>query len=507
MKRPFRAGTAVAATALLLATTAACGIEPATAQRGPGTIVIDTANYPSTFDPGLQYDTDTYSVYRNIFDQLLRRNPQTNEVEPWLATDWRQDSPTVWRFTMRGDATFSDGTPLTAEDAAYSIERILDEDFGSPQYANFSVISGAEADGDDLVVRTSVPSPTLISYLTTLSVVPKDYVERVGDDEFARKPVGSGPFVLDSATSGSSVVLTANEQWWGPRTQVRRAVFRAVPNIATRIADLQSRRADLATGLTPDAADQIERDPNLAIRSTATERVSYLAFNAVNGGPTNDPRVRKAITEAIDYRALIENLQRGYATPINSLITPLAFGYDESRPDYRHDPEHAKELLREAGAEGATLVMATSPSFDPQVVQAIQADLAAVGLDVEISNSDQATYLNKVQAPERDWGSVRFGRWSCSCLDADGVLYPLFHSDEVWSSYTSDEFDRVIEAARETTDTERRTELYGEAFDILDRDVPGIGLFQSYAIYGANERLRWRPDASESLFLDRMEVR
>lgn len=506
MNRRTRAASAVTAAALLLGVTAACGIEPATAQRGPDTIVIDTANYPSTLDPGLQYDTDTYSVYRNIFDQLLRRDPESNEVVPWLATQWRQESPTRWRFTMRRDVSFSDGSPLTAEDAAFSIERILDEDFGSQQYANFSVISEAKADHGDLVVRTSVPSPTLLSYLTTLSVVPKDYVERVGDTRFAAEPIGSGPFRLESATSGSEIVLTANPRWWGPRTQLRTAVFRAVPNVASRVADLQSRRADLATGLTPDAADQISRDPNLAIRSTATERVAYLAFNAVNGGPTNDPRVRRAISEAIDYDALIENLQRGYAKPINSLVTPLAFGYDDSRSGYHHDPAHAKRLLREAGAQGATLTMATSPSFDPQIVQAIQADLAAIGLKVQIRASDQATYLKKVQDPSRDWGSIRFGKWSCSCLDSDGVLYPLFHDGEVWSSYSSREFDRVIEQARETTDQDRRKTLYRKTFDILDRDLPGIGLFQSYAVYGANSRLRWEPDASESLFLDRMKV-
>lgn len=503
-RRRFRAALLLA-TALALGA-ASCGIQPASAGRGPGTITIDTANYPSTLDPGKQYDTDTYSVYRNIFDQLLRRNPKTNAVVPWLATKWRQTDPLTWRFTMRPGVTFSDGSPLTAEDAAYSISRILDKKFGSQQYANFSVIDKATADGGDLVVHTSVPSPTLLSYLTTLSVVPKAYVQRVGDKQFAVKPIGSGPFVLQSATAGSEVVLTANPKWWGPPTQIRTAVFRAVPNVASRVADLQSRKVDLATTLTPDAADQIRRDPTLAILSTPTERVAYLAYNTIKGGATNDPRVRKAIAEAIDYDALIKNLQRGYAKPINSMATPLAFGYDKSLPNNHHDPEDAKRLLQEAHAVGAKLVMATSPSFDPQVVQAIQGDLAAVGLQVEIQNSDQATYLKKVQDPSHEWGSIRFGKWSCSCLDSDGVIYPLFHTGEIWSSYSNPDFDKIVEQARETIDPARRTELYSQAFELLNRDLPGIGLFQAYAVYGANSRLQWTPDASESLFLDQMKV-
>lgn len=501
----FRAALTLVVTALCLGT-AACGIEPASASRGPDTIVIDTANYPSTLDPGKQYDTDTYSVYRNIFDQLLRRDPKTNEVVPWLATAWRQTDPVTWRFTMRQGVTFSDGSPLTANDAAFSISRILDKKFGSQQYANFSAISQATVAGADLVIKTSVPSPTLLSYLTTLSVVPQKYVQRVGDEQFAVEPIGSGPFVLRSATAGSEVVLAANPSWWGPETQIRTAVFRAVPNVASRVADLQSRKADLATTLTPDAADQIRRDPTLAILSTPTERVAYIAFNTINGGPTNDPLVRKAIAEAINYDALIKNLQRGYAEPINSMSTPLAFGYDKSLPNNKHDPEDAKRLLAEADAEGATLVMATSPSFDPQVVQAIQADLAAVGLRVEIQNSDQATYLKKVQDPAREWGSIRFGKWSCSCLDSDGVIYPLFHTGGIWSSYTNPDYDKIVEQARQSVDPRQRMGLYRDAFTLLNRDLPGIGLFQAYAIYGANSRLQWTPDASESLFLDQMKV-
>lgn len=506
MKRhPVRTIFAAAAAAALLAVSA-CGIQPAISERDPSTLVIDTTNYPSTLDPGKQYDTDSYSVYRNIFDQLLRRDPETNDVIPWIATSWRQVDPTTWRFPIRPGLTFSDGSPLTAEDAAFSINRILDKDYGSQQYANFSVINEATADGEDLVVHTSVPSPTLLSYLTTLSVVPQDYVRRVGDEEFAAKPVGSGPYVLASAKAGSEIVLDANPLWWQPQPQVRTAVFRAVPNVASRVADLQSRKADLATTLTPDAADQIERDPKLAILSTPTERVAYVAFNTVKGGPANDIRVRRAISTAINYDALIENLQRGYAKPINSLLTPLAFGYNDSLPDNAYDPDAARRLIDEAGANGATVVMATSPSFNPQIVQAIQADLAAVGLTVEVVNTDQPTYLKKVQDPAHDWGSMRFGRWSCACLDADGVIYPLFRTGEIWSSYSNPRFDELVEQGRQVIDEEERTAIYDASFELLAEDIPGIGLFQDYAIYGANSRVQWTPDAQESLFLDTMKV-
>jgi len=486
---------------------AACGIRPATADRDPGTLVIDTANYPSTLDPGKQYDADTYAVYRNIFDQLLRRDPRTQALKPWIATSWKQTDATTWRFAIRPGVKFSDGSPLTAADAAFSINRILDKKFASQQFANFSMISKATTDGADLVVHTAQPAPTLLTYLTTLSVVPEHYVRQVGDEKFAAKPIGSGPYVFGSATAGSEVTVKANPLWWGPRTSVRAAVFRAVPNVASRVVDLQSRKADLATTLTPDAADQVERDPKLAVLSTPTERIAYLAFNTIKGGPATDPRVRRAIAAAIDYTALIKNLQRGYARPTNSLLTPLAFGYDKALPDDRYAPATARRLIAQAGATGKTVVMDTSPSFNPQLVQAIQADLAAVGLKVNIRSTDQPTYLKKVQDPGHNWGSLRFGRWSCSCLDADGVIYPLFHTGGIWSSYANPAFDRLVEQARRVIDPKRRTTLYNQAFQVLARDLPGLGLFQDYAIYGANSRVRWTPDAQESFYLDTMKVR
>ncbi|MFY0406771.1 ABC transporter substrate-binding protein [Solicola sp. PLA-1-18] len=491
----------------LLALTA-CGLTPASESRSPSSVVVDIVNYPATLDPARQYDTDSYTVYRNIFDQLLHRDPRTNEVVPWLATAWTQVDPTTWRFTLRDDVRFSDGTPLRADDAAYSLNRILDKQFGSEQLSNFSAVAEASADGDDtLVVRTKAPSPTLLSYLTTLSVVPRAYVERVGDERFNEAPVGSGPYALAGATNGSEVRLEPNPYWWGPEPDVRTAVFRSVPNIASRVADLQAGKADLITALTPDAAGEVERDPRLQVLSTPTERVAYVAFNTINGGAVEDVDVRRAIALAINYRALIRSLQLGEAKPVNSVLTPLATGYPQALPDSRYDPDEARRIIEKAGARGATVVMATSPSFNPQIVQAIQANLADVGLTVKIEATDQPTYLKKVQDPAHRWGGMRFGKWSCACLDADGVVYPLFRTGTIWSSWSNPTFDGLVDDARDELDTAARDRLYAQAFQILARDVPGIGLFQDYAVYGAAERVRWTPNAQEQLFLADVRLR
>lgn len=494
---------ALVALALLLG---GCGLTPASESRGPSSLVVDLVNYPATLDPGHQYDTDSYTVYRNIFDQLLHRDRKTREVVPWLATSWKQVDPTTWTFQIRKNVTFSDGSPLDATDVAYSLQRILDPSFGSEQLANFSAVKSVVGKGHLLTIRTKAPSATLLSYLTTLSVVPEDYVRRVGDEQFNTRPVGSGPYVLSGSTSGSQIELRYNKRWWGPKPEVLDAVFRSVPNIASRVADLQAGKADVITTLTPDSADQVKRDPRLQVVDTPTERVAYVAFNTIHGGVVDDVRVRKAISLAINYPALIRSLQRGEAEPVNSVLSPLQQGYPDALPNSRYEPATARRLVKQAGAEGGEVVMATSPSFNPQIVQAIQANLDDVGLDVKIEETDQPTYLKKVQGSAHDWGGMRFGRWSCSCLDADGTIYPLFRSGSIWSSYENPDFDALVDRARAEPAGAQRQQTYAKAFDILAKDLPGIGLFQDHAIYGLAERVRWKPDVQEQFFLTEVEV-
>ncbi|MHB8618128.1 MAG: ABC transporter substrate-binding protein, partial [Chloroflexota bacterium] len=450
------------------------------------TLVVDMPNAPATLDPGLQYDTDSYSVYRNIFDTLLHRDPSTLKVVPWVADSWKQVNPTTWTFAIHPNIKFQDGSPLTAQDVAFSLDRILDPSFHSPQFANFSVVKSASASGSTVTITTKDPSATLLSYLTTLSIVPEKIVKAKGPRAFNLNPIGSGPYKLKSWTQGSGAVLTANPNYWKGKPPFATVSFRAVPNDASRVADLQSGKADVATTLTPDDAANLKSSGSLQVLSTPTERVSYLAFNVTGPAPTKSLALREGLAYGIDYGSIVKNLLHGYGHPVKEVLTPLSFGYDKNIAGFTYDPAKAKQLIAQSGQRGATLEFATSPAYNQTLIQAMQGDLTKLGLTVKIVSTDQATYLKKVQSPGRNWGSIRFGRWSCSCLDADGTIYPLFHSGSVWSSYTNPQLDKLLNGARTTTDSAQRIKDYGQAFQILQRDVPGVGLFQEDAIYGAS---------------------
>ena len=468
-------------------------------------IPIDLPNDAATLDPHLQWDTDSYTVYRNIFDNLVTRDA-SGKIVPQVAASWRQVDDTTIEFTIRPGLKFHDSSPLTAEDVAFSIRRIIDPALRSPQLSQFDQIASAEPVGDKVILKTKAPYPALMAQLVKLSIVPKAVVERVGAQAFNLAPVGSGPYKLRSWQRGVATTLDAVPDYWRGRPPFDTATFRIVPDVATRIADLQTGRADIVRQLGPDEAVRIKADPKLQVLAAPTERIGYMFINAL-AGPTQDLRVRRAIAHAVDRKTLIEALLQGYGKEVDIVLTPANFGYVEGIGGNAFDPAKAKALLKDAKAEGAQLSFLTSPAYDRRLVEALQQMLQDVGFKVDIQTSDHPTFLRRRQGRPDEAGSISLGRWSCACQDADGVIFPLFRTGSIWAKYSNAEFDKEVDAARSTLDDAKRLTHYRRAFEILRDEVPGLGLYQDYAIYGARREILWQPTANESFFLFDMKWR
>jgi peptide/nickel transport system substrate-binding protein len=500
MRSPF---ARLAFSALLAALLALSGLAGPAAAQSKDALVVDLPNDAATLDPHLQWDTDSYAIYRNIFDNLVTRDP-SGKIVPQVASAWRYVDDTTIEFTIRKDVKFHDGSPLTPEDVAYSIRRIIDPALRSPQLSQFDQIASAEPQGDDKVVmKTKSPYPALLAQLVKLSIVPKAYVEKVGAQKFNAEPMGSGPFKLKQWQKGVQTALEANETYWRGKPPFRSVTFRVVPDVATRMADLQTGKADLIRQLSPDEAATIKKDAKLQVLAVPTERIGYMFLNA-QWGPTQDVRVRRAVAMSIDRKAIIDALLQGYGDPVDVVLTPANFGYVADVKGWPYDPAKAKALVKEAGAEGATLTFLTSPAYDRRIVEALQQMIQEVGLKVDIQTSDQATFLRRRQGRPDEAGSLSLGRWSCACQDADGVIFPLFRTGSIWSKYSNPAFDKEVDAARSILDEKQRLEHYRKAFEILREDVPGIGLYQDYAIYGARKELQWKPTANEAFFVYEM---
>jgi peptide/nickel transport system substrate-binding protein len=477
-----------------------CLVTPAAAQTAKEVLTIDVPNDAATLDPHLQWDTDSYGVYRNIFDNLLTRDT-AGKIVPQIATAWRFVDDTHAEFDIRTDVKFQDGTPLSADDVAFSIKRITNPPLRSPQLSQFDQIADAEALGPTKIRLTvKKPYPVLLAQLVKLSIVPKAYVERVGDQEFNLKPLGSGPYKLREWQKGVAVTLDANASYWRGKPPFKTVIFRAVPDVSTRVADLKTGRADLIRLLPPDEAIALKSDRRLAVLTVPTERVGYLSINA-QAGPTTDVRVRRAIAHAIDRQGLVDALLQGFGKLVNSVGAEPVFGYVPDIAGYDYDPAKARALIKDAGAEGAAISFLTSPAFDRRVVEAIQQMINDVGLKVEVVTFDHATFLRRRQGTPADAGGLAHGVWSCACQDADGIIFPLFRSGSTWSKYSNPAYDAAVDAARTTLDEAKRLTEYRKAYEILREDVPGVGLYQVFASYGARKELKWQPTPNESLFV------
>jgi peptide/nickel transport system substrate-binding protein len=485
----------VIAAALLLAASAAPGF----ASRD--LFVVDLVNNPASLDPQVQWDPDSYFVYRNVFDNLVTRDA-SGKIVPQVATAWSYQSDTQIVFTIRNDIRFEDGTRLTPDDVVFTIRRITDPGFKSPQLSQFDSIADAEVVGPDQVrVTTKRPYPVLLPQLTKLSIVPRAAVEKLGNDGFNQHPVGSGPYRLVSFARGVKVELTANPSYWRGSPPFPRVEMRPVPNEETRIADVRTGRADIVRVTLTDTADSLKGDAHVKVLFSPVERVALLMLNALTG-PTKDVLVRRAIAHAIDRNLIVEALLKGYARVVNEPITPANFGWADGLPSYDYDPAAAKALLKEAGiAPGTKLTFPTGPFFDQRVVQALQQMLAEVGLDAQISMTDGPTYLRLRQGRPDEAGDVSFFRWSCGCEDADGVLFPLFHSSSQWAKYRNPSVDAELEKARNSLDPAERLGLYRKVLETLHTDIPAVPLYQDVMMFAARKEVRFQPTPNEAFFL------
>ncbi|WP_118134135.1 ABC transporter substrate-binding protein [Oceanicella sp. SM1341] len=492
----------LAATALgLMAALSSPALDGALAKE---LITVDLVNEPSSLDPHKQWNPDSYYVYRNIFDNLVTRSDE-GEIIPQVASAWEQVSDTQVKFTIRDDITFHDGTKLTPEDVVFSVKRITDPAFGSPQLGQFNKITGAEVTGEnEVTLTTDGPYPVLLAQLVKLSVVPQHAVEEMGDDAFNAAPVGSGPYAFEAWNRGVDVTLTRNDAYWGDQGAFAEARFRAVPDASTRVADLQAGAADLAVSLNSDLAMQIEGAPGVKPLIALTERVAYLGFNT-RIAPMDNAELRRAVAMSVDREGIVEGILGGNGAVVGQMLSPAHVGWADDIEPIPYDPDMAKEIVESLGdAATAEMSFDTAPVFDQRIVQAIQQMLADIGLNVSINMMDMASYLKKAQGPEESRPMFSFGRWSCACQDADGIMYPLLQSQSNWSRYASPEMDKLLEDGRSTLDEDARLAAYHAASELAKSDVALLPLYQVAAVYGASEKLDWTPTANESLFLNRM---
>lgn len=480
----------VAAAALATGLTLA-GTGAALAQTPPNVLVVGQIAEPKSLDPATVTAVNDFRILMNIYDGLVRYRDGTLEVEPALAESWTiSDDGTTYTFKLRDGVSFHDGSPLTAEAVKFNFDRMLDEEH--PYYHTgpfplsffFSAIDAVEAPDERTVVFTLnepyAPFLSNLAYPTGLIVSP-DAV-RGHDEDFGRNPSGTGPFRFAEWESNAKVVVVRNDDYWGDAPSLEAVVFRPITDANTRVAEMLSGGLDLMVEVPPDNVARFADDPGFNVHEQAGPHVWFLILNAKEG-PMADKRVRQAVNYAIDKKSLVENVLQGTAE-VAAGPTPPAFSwaYNDSLEPYPYDPDKARALIRKAGAEGAELTFYVteggSGMLDPiSMGSAIQADLAEVGFDVTIETYEWNTFLGKVNPGLEGKADMAEMAWMTN--DPDTLPYLALRT-EAWPEndgfnsgyYSNPEVDKLLEAARRSTDQAERARLYKEMQEIVQDDAP-----------------------------------
>ncbi|PZN08268.1 MULTISPECIES: ABC transporter substrate-binding protein [Thermaerobacter] len=507
-----RLGMAAMVVAVAILATA-CGAPPQSAGEGGAgggdggqpadTLVWGRGGDSVSLDPANVTDGESLKVTHQIFDTLVEFKEGSTEVEPWLAADWEvSDDGKVWTFQLRQGVTFHDGTPFNAEAVVFNFERWMNTDnphrhegenfeYYAYMFGGFdeqSIIAKVEA-VDEYTVRFTLREP-LASFLQNLAmpcfaIASPEAIKKYGAD-FGRHPVGTGPYRFVEWIPDQQITLEAYDQWWGePKPKVRRIVYRAIKDNSARLAELMAGTIDVMED--PNPADLATVDTSqFEILYREANNVGYLALNN-DKEPFDDVRVRRAIAHAINKQEIVEAFWGELGQVAKNPLPPAMWGYNDAIQDYAYDPEKAKQLLAEAGyPEGFETELWTMPVPRPympepqKIAEAIQQDLAAVGIRAEIVTHEWDVYLEKTGNGEHPMALLG---WIGDNGDPDNFLYVLLDKDNAKtpgagniSFYRSEEVHRLLIRAQRTPEQSVREQLYKEAQEIIHRDVPMIPL-------------------------------
>ena len=477
-------------TAALLATSALT--VPAAAETPPGVLVVGQIAEPKSLDPHAVTAVNDFRILMNVYDGLVRYKAGTLEVEPALATAWDISADgTVYTFTLREGVTFHDGSAFDAEAVVFNFERMLKDDHPYhdtgpfPLSFFFSAVKSVEA-VDAQTVRFTLNEPyapflSNLAYPTGLIVSPAAVQEH--GKEFGRNPSGTGPFRFAEWRANEAVVVEKNPGYWDGEAASQAVIYRPITDANTRVAEMLAGGIDLMVEVPPTALSQFQGDA-FKIAEQAGPHVWFLILNAKEG-PFADKRVRQAANYAINKEALVNDVLEGTAAVAAGPTPPaFAWAYNEALEPYPYDPEKAKALLAEAGAEGAELTFYVteggSGMLDPVAMgTAIQADLAAVGLNVKIETYEWNTFLGKVNPGLEGKADMAEMAWMTN--DPDTLPFLALRTD-AWPDkggfnsgyYSNPKVDELLEAARVSTDQSERARLYKEMQEIVHDDAPWV---------------------------------
>ena len=482
------------------------------------TIRIGNQGDALSMDPHSLNETLQLSVTGNVYEPLVGRNKDLS-LAPMLATKWSQPTPTVWRFELRKDVLFHDGTPFTADDVLFSFTRASGD--GSDMKAYTNDIKEVRKAGDFVIeIETKAPFPILPDSISLVFIMNKKWAEanqatrpvdrRKGIENAASfRANGTGPYRLRERQPGIKTSFSRSGNYWGKvEGNVTEVTYTPITNDATRVAALLSGEIDVMEPVPVQDVARVNQSANAKVMTGPELRTIFLGmdqkrdellYSSVKGkNPFKDKRVRQAFYQAIDIEGIKRSVMRGASNPTALMVGPGINGFDAAaNKRLPYDVEAAKKLMADAGYGAGFEVAMNCPNDryvnDSKICQAVAADLSRINVKINLQAETKGTYFPKIL--RRDTSFYLLG-WTPPTYDAHNAFNSLMRCvDDKGAgqfnlgSYCNPKVDELIAKIQSETDKGKRAAFIAEAFKLHNDDIGHLPLHQQALAWGVGKKV------------------
>jgi peptide/nickel transport system substrate-binding protein len=477
-----------------------------------GVLVALVEGEPDDLNPVTYTSSPAFQAVRLMFRGLARRDSTLSGYQPDLAESWelRPDSTILLR--LRRDVRWHDGTPVTADDVVFTIERQREPRTASPRLADVAAVTSATAsDSFTVSVKLGRTGPYTVKALLEVVPIPRHLLEDVAPEDmrrapFSRNPVGNGFFRFARWESGQQLVLEVNPDYSGGRAALDRVVMRFIPDMNASMTELLSGQADLLR-LPPDQRQRVDAAPGVELYTAPRVRPAWIAWN-VDREPVNDPAVRRAILMSINREQLAAGLFGDVGEPAFSPIPTKLWEHSPGVQAVGFDPEGARRLLEEAGwrdADGdgvrekggrplrVEVDYFPTEQWRQDVLVAIQSMIRNIGVDLAPRAYERTTWVNRLRNREFQ-GSLWGWGWGPGVVGPNAEM--VFHSRSIppaganFAGYDNPRVDELLDAVQVERDTTRARTLWREIEQILVDDAAYAPLYLDPELFGVSSRIR-----------------
>jgi peptide/nickel transport system substrate-binding protein len=461
--------------------------------KSGGTLVFARTQGAETLNPMLAADNGSIWTITQIFDQILEARHGYADPQPGLAESWTMsDGGLTYTFLLR-DAAFSDGSPVTADDVKFTLDRFANPKINSNySFLGSSIASTTVVNSRTVAVHLKHVDSTFLFNLAMFvpSVVPQKAVTEMGEEAFGRSPIGSGAFRVKSWTPGVTLELERNPHYWrSGRPYLDGVTFNYVADDNTRMLSLQSGEADIADEIPYPDISRLDKQSGITVLSESISTWNCITLNNAVA-PFNDPAVRQALNYATPRQHILDTVYLGRAELANSQVGKVKY-WDPSIKTYDYDPGRARDLIKGSSASGGftvPVITVSEDSVELETAEIIQAAWAELGIKMSIDQVDIGTALTQWYADQKPAMLFPDNALSSDTLSSgenDAIFLDYSEGfNSFFTNYKSAAAANLVNEIVGTLDQARQTQLYSQLQTLGMQDTPSIALFFTYACTG-----------------------